>query len=60
MINDPIVNKVRKIRHEIEQEYQGDSQKYYQHIQTIQENFVDRIVCRRPKHLINDKEKNIG
>ena len=57
MINDPVVKEVRDIRHTIDKECQGDSEKYYQHIKTIQEKYADRIVCRHPKHLTDAGEK---
>ena len=40
MFQDPIIKEIRKIRHEIEAEYQYqyDSQKYYEHLQELQKN----------------------
>ena len=60
MTNDPIVREVREIRHDIERECQQDPEKYYQHLKALQEKFVERLVCRRPKPLITSEQKNAG
>jgi hypothetical protein len=57
MIDDPIVREVRRIRHEIEREFQDDSGKYYQHLKALQDQFAGRLVCRRPKPLATSKQK---
>ena len=57
MKNDPVVKEIREIRHSIDKECEGDSQKYYQHLKKIQEKFTDRLVCRHPKHLTDASEK---
>jgi hypothetical protein len=46
MIDDPIVKEVSKIRHEIDQEYQRDPEKYFEHLKTLQKKYADRLVCR--------------
>jgi hypothetical protein len=57
MTVDPIVREVRETRHEIEKDCQQDPEKYYQHLRTYQEKFVDRLVCRQPKLLATAKQK---
>ena len=57
MNEDPIVNEVRKIRRQIEQECGLDSKKYYQHLKTIQKKFAGRLVCRQPNPLPATKQK---
>ncbi|MGA1874214.1 MAG: hypothetical protein ACMUIA_01250 [bacterium] len=49
MFQDPIIKEIRKIRHEIEAEYQYDSQKYYEHLQELQKKYSNRLVRRKPK-----------
>lgn len=48
MFQDPIIKEIRKIRHDIETEYQNDSQKYYEHLEQLQKKYQDRIVRRKP------------
>jgi len=48
MTKDPIVQKVRTRRHELEQQY-ADSESYYQHLLQQQRNIKGRLVCRSPK-----------
>ena len=57
MNEDPIVAEVRQIRHQIEQKCGMDSEKYYQHLKTIQKKLVDRLVCRQPNPLPATKQK---
>lgn len=57
MNEDPIVNEVRKIRRQIEQECGFDSNNYYNHLKIIQKKFVDRLVCRQPNPLPVAKQK---
>ena len=49
MFQDPIIQEIRKIRHEIEADYQNDPQKYYTHLLEIQKEFSDRLIRRKPK-----------
>lgn len=49
MIKDPIIEEVRKIRREIEAECLNDPQKYFEHIQKLQENYKGRLISRKPK-----------
>ena len=60
MIDDPIVKEVRKIRHEIDQEFQRDPEKYFEHLKTLQNEYAERLVCRHPKPLITANEKKAG
>lgn len=49
MLQDPIIDEVRQIRHKIEAECENDAQKYFEHIQQIQEKYRHRLVRREPK-----------
>jgi hypothetical protein len=49
MLPDPIIKEVRKVRHEIESECGDDPQKFFEHIQQIQDKFRNRLVQRKPK-----------
>lgn len=49
MSQDLIINEVREIRHKIETECENDAQKYFEHIQEIQEEYRHRLVRREPK-----------
>jgi hypothetical protein len=49
MSGDPIVEEVREVRRKIETECQNDAQKYYEHLQQVQEQYGDRLVQRKPK-----------
>ncbi|MBL7177225.1 MAG: hypothetical protein ISS66_15485 [Desulfobacteraceae bacterium] len=57
MINDPIVQEVRNIRHQIEKECHQDPEKYYQHLKSLQEKLSERLVCRKPNPLPVAKQK---
>ena len=48
-MKDIIVEKVRKIRHEIEQEYGQNIEKYLEHIYTEQKKHGNKLVRRQPK-----------
>ncbi len=56
MSDDPIVKEVRKIRKEIEEEAQGDPDRYYEHLKKLQEQYRGRLVRRSPKWLVKAKE----
>lgn len=49
MFKDPIIEEIRKIRREIEEECGNDPQMYFEHIQKLQENYKHRLVNRKPK-----------
>lgn len=46
MWQDPIVNEVRKIRHEIESQYISD-EAYFTHLKKLQEQYKGRLI-RKP------------
>ncbi len=48
MVTDPIVQEVRSIRKEIEQQY-PDAASFYQHLEQIQKTYRRRLVRRGPK-----------
>ena len=50
-MKDIIVEEVRRIRHEIEKEYDQDPAKYLEHIYSAQKKHGDRLVRRQPKPL---------
>ncbi len=53
MSRDPIIEEVRQIRRKIEAECEDDAQKYYDHIQQLQEKYRHRLVQRKPKPSLN-------
>ena len=55
MSKDPIVEEVRKIRHQIESDYKNDSDKYYEHLLNIQKKYRRRLIKRQPQRKIKDK-----
>lgn len=59
MLKDPIVEEVRRIRHEIEWECQENPDKLFEYFQASQRKVGDRLVRRRPKliELLPLKEK---
>lgn len=58
MPRDPIIEEVRQIRHDIEAECQNDPQKFYEHIQQLQNKYLHRLVQREPRMLI--KKRAVG
>jgi hypothetical protein len=56
MWKDPIVEEVRKIRHEIEMENEDDFGRIFSSAIEIQKRYQDRVVSR-PKNLTNEEEK---
>lgn len=60
MANDPIIQEIRDIRHAIEKECQGDSERYYQHLLSLQEKSAERLVRRQPKPLITSDQKKVS
>jgi hypothetical protein len=59
MFRDPIIDEIRQARHKIEADCGNNSQKYYEHIQQVQERFRNRIVRLRPKPAVK-KQKVAG
>ena len=55
MWEDPIVEEVRKIRHEIEAENGDDFERIFSSAIEIQNQYKDRVVSR-PKHLTDEEE----
>ena len=49
MWSDPIVEEVRRVRHDIEHKCHDDSETFYQHVVEVQQSFADRLVRRAPK-----------
>jgi hypothetical protein len=50
-MKDTIVQEVRETRHEIEQEFGHDVNKYLNHVYEAQKKHGDRLVRRQPKLL---------
>jgi hypothetical protein len=48
MAKDPIVQQVRAVRKEIEQQY-PDSESFYKHLEQQQKLYRDRLTRRKPK-----------
>jgi hypothetical protein len=44
MYKDPIIKKIREVRHEIEAMCENDSQKYYEYLQEVQKKYSERLV----------------
>ncbi len=51
MQKDPIVEEVRRIRHEIERECKGDPDRFFRHFLSLQKKAGRRLVRRGPKLL---------
>ena len=51
MQKDPIVEEIRRIRHEIERECKQNPDKLFQYFQASQKKLSDRLVRREPKPL---------
>lgn len=49
MMQDPIIKEIHDIRKAIETDCRNDSQKYFEHLRDLQEQFRTRLVCREPK-----------
>jgi len=56
MWKDPIVEEVRKIRHEIEEENEDDFGRILSSAIEIQRRYQNRVVSR-PKNLTDEEEK---
>jgi len=54
MWEDPIVEEVRKVRHEIEAENGDDFERIFSSAIEIQNQYTDRVVSR-PKHLADEE-----
>lgn len=51
MSNDPVVEEVRRIRHEIEAECRRESQEYGEYLAELQARYKKRLVRRAPRPL---------
>ena len=48
-MKDPIVEETRRIRQQIEQEFDHDTQKYLEHVYDAQKQHGSRLVRREPR-----------
>jgi len=60
MKTDPIVEQVREVRRQIEDETHQDPELFYQHLKKIEERISDRLICRQPKPLETIKKKRVA
>jgi len=60
MKTDPIVEQVRQVRKQIEDETHQDPELFYQHLKKIQIPLSGRLVCRQPKPLAATKKKKVA
>ena len=51
MVKDIIVEEVRKVRHQIEEEFGNDVEKHIEHICEEQRKHPERLVSRQPRML---------
>ena len=59
MFRDSIIDEIRQARQKIEADCEGNSQKYYEHIQQVQERYRNRIVRLQQKPVVK-KQKVAG
>jgi hypothetical protein len=50
-MKDPIVEEVRRVRHELECELDNDPKRIYEHLRRVQARYAERVVSRQPKRL---------
>jgi len=48
-MQDPIIDDIRKIRKEIEEDFQNDPQKHLKHVQEAQKKHGEKLVSRKPR-----------
>jgi len=60
MKTDPIVQQVRQVRRQIEDENQRDPDLYYQYLKNLQKGLTNRLVCREPKPLATSTKKRVA
>lgn len=48
-MKDPIVEEVRRVRHEMEAELGNDPKRIYEYLRQVQARYADRVVSRQPK-----------
>ncbi len=49
MIQDPIVEEIRRVRRDFESTFQNDPQKYYEHFVEFQKQYEGRLASFQPK-----------
>ena len=54
-MNDPIVEEIRKIRKDIENEYHNDINKHLEHIYKMQKKHGQKLVSRKPRLILKKK-----
>ena len=59
MVNDPIVEEVRKTREKICSRY-GDAESYYQHLLDVQKSYKDQLVQSKKKSIVSRKKVALG
>ena len=60
MKTDPIVQQVRQVRRQIEDENQRDPDLYYQYLKKLQKGLANRLVCREAKPLATPTKKGVA
>lgn len=55
MWSDPLVEEVRRVRHDIERKCQHNSETFYQHVLEVQKSFANRLVRREPKPALSQR-----
>ena len=56
MIDDPIVKKVREVRHQIERDCGDEADGYYRFLISAQKDLVGRLVHRLPSSVLIRKK----
>ncbi len=56
MIDDPIMKKVREVRHQIERDCDDDADGYYRFLISAQEDLMGCLVRRSPQNLPRRKK----
>ena len=56
MVRDPIIEEVRQVRHAIEAVCEDDPEKYYEHLQEVQDRYPERVVRRAPKPALSKRK----
>jgi hypothetical protein len=57
MREDPIVKETRAAREKLVQEFGGDLDALWEHLQTVQEQYRDRVVTGQPKTPVHVERK---
>lgn len=50
-MKDEIVDKIRKIRHEIDKECNESIEIYFEKLLELQKKHKTRLICRKPKYI---------